>query len=111
MGARYEERHLIEIHGLEKVSLIVRHIEAFQQLDVFFAEALASMMMFLVLGGFLGDAYRGLKAVEALACSVFAIRAMLNVQTADNSFRVGTRGWGSVLFISDFNLLGSLIYC
>jgi hypothetical protein len=27
---------------LEKVSLIVRHIEAFQQLDVFFVEALAS---------------------------------------------------------------------
>jgi hypothetical protein len=54
------------------------------------------MMIFLVLGGFLGDAYRWPTPVEALACSVFAIRAMLNVQTADNSFRVGTRDWGVI---------------
>ena len=29
--------------------LVMRHVEAFQQLDVFFAKALASMMLLLVL--------------------------------------------------------------
>jgi hypothetical protein len=44
-----EERHLVVLHGLENVSLVVRHVEAFQQLDVFFVEALASMMLLLIL--------------------------------------------------------------
>jgi len=34
---------------LENESLVVRHVEAFQQLDVFFVEALASMMLLLIL--------------------------------------------------------------
>ena len=40
---------LVGLHGLENVSLVVRHVKAFQQLDVFFVEALASMMLLLIL--------------------------------------------------------------
>jgi hypothetical protein len=50
---------------VEKVLLIVRHFEAFQQRDVFFAEALTSMMMFLILnlGGIHDMPLRSLPAI------------------------------------------------
>jgi hypothetical protein len=36
------------LHGLKNISLIVRHIEALQEFEVFFLETDAAMMLLLI---------------------------------------------------------------